>query len=654
MTADRWARITGIFRSALEKPTAERAAFLKKACAGDETLRRDVERLLAAEAEPTLPSPAAELLETAALELVPGQTLAQYRVEAKIGEGGMGAVYRGYDTRLRRNVALKLLPPERFADLDRKRRLLREARAASALSHPNIVTVYEIGAQGDVDFIAMEYVQGKTLDELIPAKGLPPKKVFRYAVQIADALAKAHASGILHRDLKPSNIMVTEEDRIKVLDFGLAKMLEPSDGSLDTPVVTEEGAIVGTAAYMSPEQAEGRKLDARSDVFSFGSVLYEMATGRRPFLADSRIALLGRIVNEDPQPPGQIAPLPPDLEKLILRCLRKETSRRYQTMADLKAALTDLETETAGPQTSPARKLQPRISLRKVAPFAAVISAAVALTWISARWFQHLPEVGPKRTVKFTFTPSQLLRGGNQEIDAEVSISPDGKHIAYVESQGGQLWIRDIDQEQARPVPGATSVYQVFWSPDDQYVGYSAGTCRAFIPGCNLVRIPVQGGTPVTIVTLQGGFRRAYWSSDGETILYAEWPHGLFTIPSRGGSPTRVLEHEHLEHPSFLDLPDGRRAYLYQAEDRNRPGGHGIYVQLEGDPQRRFIAMSSSSNPYPAYSPTGHIIYVDGSNDAPVIWALPFSRQAAADGQSLPDCPARLFASGFAYRHAGL
>jgi Tol biopolymer transport system component len=293
-------------------------------------------------------------------------------------------------------------------------------------------------------------------------------------------------------------------------------------------------------------------------------------------------------------------------------------------MADLKVALEDLETETPGPQKRPTSMSRPGFSVRKAALFVAVVSAVVLIALTAMRVFQRSPEVAPQRTVKFTFTPSQLLRGANNEIDAEVSISPDGKHIAYVEWPLGQLWVRDIDQEQARPVPGATSVYQAFWSPDNRYIGYSAGGCFAFVPGCDLVRIPAQGGTPLTIVKLQGGFRRASWSSDGETIVYGEWPHGMLTIPARSGASTLILEHGHLG-PSFLDLPDGRRAFLYQAEDADRPGGHGIYVQVAGENQRRFVTMSSSSNPYPAYSPTGHIIYVDGNNDSPAIWALPFS-----------------------------
>jgi serine/threonine protein kinase len=646
MTPKRGARVTSIFRAALEKPAGERVAFLDEACGGDESLHRDVERLLAGEAEPSLESPLPDLLETDTLDFGPGETLAQYRMEGKIGEGGMGAVYGGYDTRLQRKVALKVLAPERFEDLNRKRRLMREARAASGLNHPNIVTIYEIGSDRDVDFIAMEYVEGKRLDDLIPPKGLRPSQLLRYAVQVADALAKAHGAGILHRDLKPSNIMVTSEGSVKLLDFGLAKVLEPADSTPDAPTatvqqLTEEGAVVGTAAYMSPEQAEGRKLDARSDIFSFGSVLYEMVTGRKPFTADTKLALLTRIVNEEPQPPREIAPVPPDLEKMILRCLRKEPSRRYQTMADLKVALEDLETEISGPPVQASKlasKLGPsrRPAIRRVALFAAAISAAVLMTFISMQVFQRSPEGSPQRTVKFTITPANLVRGSDYNTDSEVNISRDGKHIAYVESQGGQLWIRDIDQEKARPVPGATAVYQTFWSPDNQSIGYSAGRLCGTRGGCDLVRIPVQGGTPALIVKLQGAFRRAFWSSDGETIVYCDTT-GMYTVPARGGSPTPIIEHTHIEHPSFLELPGGRRAILYQTGTTPGKRDHDIWVRVVGEDQSHQILRSASVNPYPTYSPTGHIVYVDGEFDSTAIWAVPFSlEKLQTTGKAFP------------------
>jgi len=280
-----------------------------------------------------------------------GQTLDHYRIESKLGEGGMGVVYEARDTHLDRPVAIKILPADKVADPGRKQRFVQEAKAASALNHPNIVTIYDIRSQDGTDFIVMEHIKGRTLDQLIAAKGMRPARALEYAVQIADAMAQAHGAGILHRDLKPSNIMVTDDGRAKLLDFGLAKLLEPTDSLADAITLvarplSKEGAVMGTAAYMSPEQAEGQKLDGRSDIFSFGSVLYEMVTGRRPFTADSQLSILTKILKEEPAPPRQLdTSIPPELEKLILRCLRKDPARRYQTMADLKVALEDLQAE---------------------------------------------------------------------------------------------------------------------------------------------------------------------------------------------------------------------------------------------------------------------------------------------------------------------
>jgi serine/threonine protein kinase/Tol biopolymer transport system component len=626
LTAERWAHITGVFHAALEKPPSERGAFLDEACSGDELLRRDVERLLAPDGEPSLASPLPEFLEPGAMDLASGETLAHYRVEGKIGEGGMGAVYRGYDMRLRRTVALKVLSPERFADLGRKQRLLREARAASGLNHPNIVTIYEISSDQNVDFIAMEYVEGSSLGEMIPPTGLPPRDAVRFAIQISDALAKAHAAGVLHRDLKPSNIRITRDGCVKLLDFGLAKMLEPSQSS-QLDALTEEGAVLGTTAYMSPEQADGRSLDARSDQFSFGTVLYEMCTGRRPFTAHSRLALMTKIVNEDAQRPSEIVPLPVDLEPVILRCLRRDAAARYPSMLEVKSALEALDAGAPVVRAKPESRLglfRRRTAVRNAILLAAGISAAAAITIVRTRRLQRSFDADSPKTVRFTITPANLVKSGMPgEIDAEVSISRDGKHIAYVESAGGQLWVRDLDQEQARPVPGATSVYQVFWSPDNEWIGYSAGVGCAPRGGCDLVKIPVRGGTPATIAKLHGLFRRASWSSDGETIVFCD-ATGMYTVPSRGGPIARIVEHPHIEHPSFLDLPGRRRAYLYQAFDKEQPV-HAIYVQVAGENQRRLIAKSASINPYPAYSPTGHIVYVDGVRDTTAIWALPFS-----------------------------
>ena len=280
-----------------------------------------------------------------------GRTLSHYRILEKLGGGGMGVVYKAHDSRLNRFLAIKALPPDKLADPDRKRRFIQEAQAASALNHPSIITIHDVAAENGTDFIVMEYVQGKTLDALIPRKGMRLNEMLKLAIQVADALSKAHAAGIVHRDLKPSNVMVTEDGLVKVLDFGLAKLTEVSD-SADTETATlqtqtDEGTIVGTVSYMSPEQAEGKKVDARSDIFSMGSVLYEMVTGRKAFQGETKLSTLTAILREEPPKASEIVEdLPKDLERIISRCLRKDQSRRFQHMGDVKVELEELKEES--------------------------------------------------------------------------------------------------------------------------------------------------------------------------------------------------------------------------------------------------------------------------------------------------------------------
>ena len=357
--------------------------------------------------------------------LMIGQTLDHYRIESKLGEGGMGVVYSARDTHLHRTVAIKVLPHDKLSDVGRKERFVREARAASALNHPNIVTIHDIRSQDGADFIVMERIEGKTLDQLMARNGLRLAQTLKYTVQIADALACAHSAGIVHRDLKPSNVMVTDEGQVKVLDFGLAKLLEPADPSPDAitqtaHTMTEEGAVVGTTAYMSPEQAEGRKLDARSDIFSFGSMVYEMVTGRRPFRGETRISTITKIVSEDPTPPTQLtASLPAELERIILRCLRKEPARRYQTMADLRVALEDVQ-EEASRKGERMKRLQPR--RRWIWPAVVVMPvllAAAVFAWRSSG--------RPQSTEPLQAVPLITLPG----VQRYPSFSPDGNHVAF-------------------------------------------------------------------------------------------------------------------------------------------------------------------------------------------------------------------------------
>ena len=290
-----------------------------------------------------------------------GRTLSHYEILEKLGEGGMGTVWKARDTRLNRLVAIKVLPADKVADADRKRRFIQEAQAASALNHPNIVVIHDIASEDGIDFIVMEYVAGVTLDRRIPRQGMRLGELLEIAIQIADALAKAHAAGIIHRDLKPGNIMINEDGRVKLLDFGLAKLTEvgaglgEDDATRTVKPATEDGAIVGTIAYMSPEQAEAKPVDARSDIFSFGAVLYEMATGTRAFHGGSKLSTLSAILRENPKPPSAIVQdTPRDLEKIIARCMKKDPARRFQAMPDLKVALAELKEESESGALAPA------------------------------------------------------------------------------------------------------------------------------------------------------------------------------------------------------------------------------------------------------------------------------------------------------------
>jgi Tol biopolymer transport system component len=337
------------------------------------------------------------------------KTLGSYRIEAKIGSGGMGIVYRATDPRLGRKVAIKVLPSSAVANADRERRLIQEARAASALNHPNIVTIYEIDrCEQDgqsTSFIAMEFVPGSTLAQLIGGKGLRLRDALKYAAQIADALSAAHAAGIIHRDLKPSNVMVTPQGTVKILDFGLAKLntvTEP-DAYADTVVgavgpPTEEGMVLGTVAYVSPEQAEGRSLDARSDIFSFGSVLYEMITGRQAFPGTSKLSSLSSVLTRDPQPVSQSIPgIPSELDRLIQRCLKKDPARRWQSMADVKVALEELIEQLDSGAVAEFKPQASKRSLRSTVGWLALgLLAGLALaipigTRISQKWFAASP-----------------------------------------------------------------------------------------------------------------------------------------------------------------------------------------------------------------------------------------------------------------------
>jgi eukaryotic-like serine/threonine-protein kinase len=609
------AKIEGIVHAAAELPPDKRPIFLAEACGDNADLLRGVRQLLEADETSTAiyDTPAAEQGAFPNAAVLPsGARLGPYRITELLGAGGMGAVYRVEDMRLGRTVAIKLIRSGTATSDTARQRFEREARAVAALNHPHICAVYDVGSEGGIDYLVMECVEGQTLAARLKKGPLDSAGALKIACQVADALGAAHARGIVHRDLKPENIMLTA-GVAKVLDFGLAQApaaVQPHSHSAEQSLTTP-GCILGTAAYMSPEQACGKDMDARTDIWSFGCVLYESLTARRAFGGSTFTEILAAILEREPDWSALPASTPVSLRSLLERCLRKDVSRRLRDIGDARIELEDLLAAPPALASTPARRAPP---VRTVVLSAALGAVAAAVVFAGVLTLRRPSEPAAPHPTKFIITPNRLARGGANEIDAEVSISPDGKRIAYVEAEDAQFWLRDIDQDQARPVPGAKAVYQAFWSPDSRFVGYAARG--------ELVKIPVEGGTPVRICKLPNGFRRANWSSDGETIVFSD-STGLFTVPARGGEPTRLLAHNHLEHPSFLDLDHGRRAVLYQA--REHDPRHGIYILEVGESKPRFLAYSASSNPYPAYSPTGHIIYADGMGDSLAIWALPFS-----------------------------
>ena len=520
-----------------------------------------------------------------------GRTLLHYQIIDKLGEGGMGVVYRARDTHLDRFVALKVLPPERVSDVERQRRFVQEAKAASALNHPNIVTIHDIATDQGVTFMAMELIEGKTLTEAIPRQGLRLGEALNYAVQVADGLAKAHQAGIIHRDLKPGNLMVAPGGRVKILDFGLAKLTaqdEPTeaDATVTAGHLTDEGMIVGTASYMSPEQAEGRKLDARSDIFSFGIVLYEMLSGRRPFAGDNRVATISALLKDTPKP---LEGIPTEVARLVDRCLRKDPDRRWQTMQDLRVALLEAKEDSDSGKFAAVAPAKPAKPARRRWPWAAAALAVLApiLVW------QFKPNAAEKPQ---DLVPVPLTAYPGDERDP--AFSPDGNQIAF--SWG--------------PQGGATNTY---------------------------VKL-VGAGDPIRLTHSPQGERMSQWSRDGKWIAFGRrggpGVRGAFiAIPALGG-PERIVAQPSNGSPYCFWTPDSRGLVISDGS----PGS--LYIApLDGGPKR--LLTGPLKNIHSAYfgsiSPDGRTLMVGyGIGDYRPLYAIPLAAGYKADGEPRPLTPA--------------
>ncbi|HEX9303440.1 MAG TPA: protein kinase, partial [Thermoanaerobaculia bacterium] len=470
------------------------------------------------------------------MTLAAGTRLGPYEIVAAIGAGGMGEVYRARDTRLDRTVAVKVLPAHLSTSPESRQRFDREARVISQLSHPHICALYDVGHQDGMDYLVMEYLEGETLADRLVKGRLPTEQVLRYAIEIADALDKAHHDGIVHRDLKPGNVMLTKSG-VKLLDFGLAKaVLPPSSARATalptmTPALTQEGTILGTFQYMAPEQLEGKDADTRTDIFAFGAVLYEMATDRKAFSGTSQASLISSIMGSEPAPISSISPMtPPALDRVVKTCLAKDPDDRWQTAHDVGVQIRWIA-EGGSAVGLPAAIPAHRTNRERIAWVLAALSLS-ALIAFAALSFRRQPVEG--RVTRFPVLPPEkaafTLPG--ETASAQPALSPDGRLLAFVAISPGDrklLWVRPLDSVEARSLAGSEDASYPFWSPDSRFIG--------FFGHGKLKRLDLSGGPPQTLCDASAG-RGAAWSPNGTIVFTPTQGESLYRIPAGGGEVT--------------------------------------------------------------------------------------------------------------------
>jgi eukaryotic-like serine/threonine-protein kinase len=542
------------------------------------------------------------------MSLSSGTRIGPYEIVSPIGAGGMGEVYRGRDTRLGRDVAIKILPAG-FANEELRARFEREARTISSLNHPNICTLFDVGRHQESQYLVMELIEGDTLADRLQKGPLSLEQVLRCGAQIADALSCAHRQGIVHRDLKPGNIMLTRSGA-KLLDFGLATAGASASplqglttaGTQERPL-TQEGTILGTFQYMAPEQLEGLEADARTDIFAFGTLLYEMATGRRAFDGRTRTSLIAAIVSSTPRPVGEIVPMtPPALEHVIRRCLAKDPDDRWQNAVDIASELRWIA--EAGSRAGEAAPVLARRKLRLRAAWglhAVTAAVAVLATLAVGRSLQE-----PSRLVRTSIMPPDH---GRFDANAGAAVlSPDGRRFAFVGvSEDGKtlLWVRPVSVLTAQPLPGTEGATHPFWSPDGQQIGFFAAG--------KLKRIDASGGPPQPVTDAVQG-RGGAWGPDG-TILFTPTPgEPLHRVPASGGKAVSATEldpsRKETSHRFAEFLPDGRR-FLYLVEGSTEVAGtdqgFAVFAGSLDSKEKTFVVASNG----PArYSTTGHLLFL--------------------------------------------
>ncbi len=628
MTPERWQRISDILEAALERAPEERRAWLAAACADDDEVRREAESLLDRHSESMLldrpvAEVAARLLQDA--PLAAGTQLGPYRIEQPLGAGGMGVVYRARDTKLDRAVAIKTLPPVFAADAERLARFTREARLLATLNHPNIGAIYGLEESTGQVALVLELVDGPTLADRIAQGPIPIDEALAIARQVVDALQGAHALGIVHRDLKPANIKVREDGTVKVLDFGLAKIADASaDGrpveqrpsqspTITTPAMTAAGIILGTAAYMSPEQAKGKPADKRSDIWAFGCVLYEMLTSRRAFDGEDVAETLAEVIKGTPDWSKPPARLSRSIDTLLRRCLEKDRKRRIADVSTIAFLLDEPEFGTAAPDSSPQR--QP-LWRRLIAPLAAALVAA-GLVGVGV-WSAMRPAAPRVTRFALSTTAANALVVDAQSRD--LTITPDGTQVVYKggsENYGSQLFVRGIGQLEPTPVTPPGGPKAPFPSPDGQWIGF-------FQPGgpVTLRKVAITGGPAVELCGIDGPSRGATWGAD-DTIIFATaaLSTGLQRVASAGGEPNVLTrpdrergESDHL-YPQLL--PGGRAVlFTVTATTGGMDAAQVAVLDLTTGTWSSLVRGGSQA----VYVSSGHLVYVA----AGALWAVPF------------------------------
>ena len=532
-----------------------------------------------------------------------GSKLGPYEILGAIGAGGMGEVYKARDSRLDRIVAIKVLPQHVSSDPELKARFEREARALSAFQHPHICTLYDVGQQDGVDYLVMEYIEGETLSTRLERGALPTEQLLRIAIDIASALDKAHRQGVVHRDLKPGNIMLTKAGA-KLLDFGLAKERQKGmAANAMTAMVTQSqpltarGAIVGTFQYMAPEQVEGADADARSDIFAFGAILYEMATGKRAFDGKTQASVIASILASEPKPITQLAPTAPAaLEHIIRTCLAKDPEERFQSAHDLLIQLRFIANESAS-SSATARAVAAAMPHRKWWRNARIAWAVAALLLLAASvagWLAWRSGSQPRNVVRAVLTPPEKVGlDVTGDFAGPAVISPDGTQVAFVGHADGvkQIWIRPLNALSAHKLDGTEGAAWPFWSADSRNLGFFADA--------KLKRIPANGG-PTQVLADASNARGGAWSKDNIIVYAPEFRSGLVKIAASGGAVTQaqeldVTKHTTLRWPFFM--PDGKHViYLATNHGGGDPQQNGVYwTSLDGKDNHLVVPSDSGA-----------------------------------------------------------